>query len=113
MLTPCAGVFRDNNLRTDIDLASMADLKPAFERSSRGTLTAANSTPLTDGASAVLLASQEWAKARGLPVLAYLTHAHTAAVPFHAGEGLLIAPALAVSTMHQRSWLPVHAFLFY
>lgn len=113
LLTPCAGVFRDNNLRADIDLASMADLKPAFERSSRGTLTAANSTPLTDGASAVLLASQEWAKARGLPVLAYLTHAQTAAVDYTAGEGLLMAPALAVSKMLQRAGLKLKDFDFY
>ena len=63
LLVPCAGVFRDNNLRDDIDLDSMAQLKTVFERSNRGTLTAANSTPLTDGASAVLLGSEDWANA--------------------------------------------------
>ena len=113
LLTPCAGVFRDNNLRADINLESMANLKPAFERSNRGTLTAANSTPLTDGASAVLLASEEWASARDLPVLVYLTHAQSTAVDFTAGEGLLMAPALAVSQMLQRAGLELQDFDIY
>jgi acetyl-CoA C-acetyltransferase len=113
LLIPCAGVFRDNNLRADIDLQSMADLKPAFERSKRGTLTAANSTPLTDGASAVLLASEEWASARGLPVLAWLTHSQTSAIDFVAGEGLLMAPTVAVSKMLARAGLKLQDFDFY
>jgi acetyl-CoA C-acetyltransferase len=110
LLVPCAGVFRDNNLRADIDLESMAELKPVFERSKRGTLTAANSTPLTDGASAVLLASEEWAQARGLPVLAYLTHAQTSAIDYVAGEGLLMAPTVAVSKMLERADLKLQDF---
>ena len=74
LLVPFAGVLKDNNVRADTSLEKMATMKPAFDRSSgTGTLTAANSTPLTDGAAAVLLASEDWAKARGLPVLAYLT----------------------------------------
>ena len=113
LLVPCAGVFRDNNLRADIDLASMAELKPVFERSKRGTLTAANSTPLTDGAAAVLLGSEEWAEARNLPVLAYLTHAQTAANDFVAGEGLLMAPTIAVSKMLRQAGLELQDFDFY
>lgn len=113
LLTPCAGVFRDNNLRADIDLDSMADLKPAFEKSKRGTLTAANSTPLTDGASAVLLASEEWAKARGLPVQAWLTHARTSAIDYVAGEGLLMAPTVAVSRMLEQANLKLQDFDYY
>ncbi len=113
LLVPCAGVFRDNNLRADIDLESMAELKPAFERSKRGTLTAANSTPLTDGASAVLLGSEEWAEARGLPVLAYLRDAQTSAIDYVAGEGLLMAPTVAVSKMLERAELKLQDFDFY
>ena len=75
LLVPTAGVFRDNNLRADVDLGKLATLKPAFEKSERGTLTAANSTPLTDGASSVLLASEEWADKHGLRPQAYLVMA--------------------------------------
>ena len=113
LLVPCAGVFRDDNLRADIDLESMAELKPVFERSKKGTLTAANSTPLTDGASAVLLASEEWAQARGLPVLAYLSHAQTAANDYVAGDGLLMAPTIAVSRMLAQAELDLQDFDFY
>ena len=113
LLVPCAGIFRDNNLRADINLDSMAELKPVFERSKRGTLTAANSTPLTDGASAVLLASEEWARERNLPVLAYLTHAQTSAIDFVAGEGLLMAPTLAVSKLLGQAGLKLQDFDFY
>jgi acetyl-CoA C-acetyltransferase len=113
LIVPCAGVFRDNNLRPDISLERMATLKTAFDKSERGTLTAANSTPLTDGASAVLLASEEWARARGLPILAYLTYAQTSAVDFVAGEGLLIAPTIAVSRLLDRSGLKLQDFDFY
>jgi acetyl-CoA C-acetyltransferase len=82
----------------------MATMKPAFDKSSgKGTLTAANSTPLTDGAAAVLLASEDWAKARGLPVLAYLTLGQVAANNFAGGDGLLMAPTIAVSEMLRRS----------
>jgi acetyl-CoA C-acetyltransferase len=105
LIVPTAGVFRDNNLRPDIDLTKMGTLKPAFEKSERGTLTAANSTPLTDGASAVLLASEEWARARGLPILAYLTTGRVAGNDFAHGEGLLMAPTIAVSEMLARAGL--------
>jgi len=101
---PFAGVLKDNNVRADTTLEKMATMKPAFDKKSgHGTLTAANSTPLTDGASSVLLASEDWARARGLPVLAYLTLGQVAANNFAAGEGLLMAPTIAVSEMLRRS----------
>ncbi len=113
LIVPCAGVYRDNNLREDISLDKLATLKNAFEKSERGTMTAANSTPLTDGAAAVLLASEDWAKARGLPVLAYLTYSQHAANDFVAGEGLLMAPTIAVSKMLDRAGLKLQDFDFY
>jgi len=113
LIVPFAGVYRDNNLREDISLEKLATLKHAFDKSERGTLTAANSTPLTDGAACVLLASEEWAAARGLPVMAYLTHTQNAAVDFVAGEGLLMAPTIAVSKMLQRAGLGLQDFDFY
>lgn len=113
LLVPFAGIYRDDNLRADIDLASMADLKNAFEKSKRGTLTAANSTPLTDGGSAVLLASEDWAKKNNLPVLAWLTHAQTSAIDYVSGEGLLMAPTVAVSRMLERAGLGLQDFDFY
>ena len=113
LIVPCAGVLRDNNLREDISLDRMAALKPAFDRSGRGTLTAANSTPLTDGAASVLLASEPWAMKRALPVQAWLTYAQTSANNFVAGEGLLMAPTIAVSRMLDRAGLTLQDFDFY
>ncbi len=113
LVVPCAGVFRDNNIRADATLEKLATLKPAFEKSERGTLTAGNSTPLTDGAAAVLLASEEWAAKRGLPVLAYLTYAQHWGNDFVAGEGLLMAPTIAVSRMLDRAGLKLQDFDFY
>jgi acetyl-CoA C-acetyltransferase len=113
LIVPCAGVFRDNNLRADISIEKISTLRTAFDKSERGTLTAANSTPLTDGAAAVLVASEEWAAQRGLPVLAYLTHAHTSANDFVAGEGLLMAPTIAVSRLLDRAGLKLQDFDFY
>lgn len=113
LVVPCAGVYRDNNLREDISLDKLATLKPAFEKSERGTLTAANSTPLTDGASAVLLASEEWATQNGIPVQAYLTFGQSAANNFVAGDGLLMAPTIAVSKMLDRAGLSLQDFDFY
>jgi acetyl-CoA C-acetyltransferase len=112
LVVPFAGVFRDNNLREDISLDKMATLKPAFDKE-HGTLTAANSTPLTDGAAAVLLASEEWATKHGLPVQAYLTYSQTAANNFVEGEGLLMAPTVAVSRMLERAGLKLQDFDFY
>lgn len=113
LLVPTAGVFRDNNLRDDIDLAKLATLKTAFDKSANGTLTAANSTPLTDGASAVLLASEDWAKERGLKPQAYLTYAAHAAIDFVGGQGLLMAPTIAVSKMLRQAGLTLQDFDFY
>ena len=107
------GVKRDNNIRTDTSLEQLAKLKPVFDRGPGGTLTAGNSTPLTDGASAVLLASEDWARARGLPISAYLTHAREAAVDFVNKEGLLMAPAYAVSEMLAEAKLELQDFDFY
>ncbi|MGV8831409.1 MAG: acetyl-CoA C-acetyltransferase [Devosia sp.] len=106
LLVPCAGLVRDNNVRADANVEKMATLKPAFDKSSgNGTLTAGNSTPLTDGASAVLLASEEWAKERGLPILAYLSMGRVAGNDFAHGEGLLMAPTIAVSELLARAKL--------
>jgi acetyl-CoA C-acetyltransferase len=106
LVVPCAGIVKDNNFRADTTPEKLAELKPAFDkRSGHGTLTAGNSTPLTDGASAVLLASEDWAKARGLPVLAYLTMGQVAANDFAHGDGLLMAPTIAVSDMLRRAGL--------
>jgi acetyl-CoA C-acetyltransferase len=99
LLMPFQGVDRDNNLRADTTLEKLATLKPVFDRSSAGTMTAGNSTPLTDGAGAVLLASEEWAAANNLPVQAYLTFGKVAAVDFVNRDGLLMAPAFSVSNM--------------
>jgi acetyl-CoA C-acetyltransferase len=104
LVVPFAGVLKDNNIRADTSLEKMATMKPAFDKSSgHGTLTAANSTPLTDGAASVLLASEAWAKARDLPILAYLTLGQVAANDFAGGEGLLMAPTIAVSDMLRRA----------
>lgn len=115
LVVPFAGLERDNNLRPDISIEKISTLGPAFDRKSgQGTLTAANSTPLTDGASTVLLASEEWAKARGLEPQAYLTHVETAAVDFvNKKEGLLMAPAYAVPRMLERAGLSLQDFDFY
>ena len=113
LLTPYQGLTRDANLRADSTADKLAKLKPVFGGKD-GTMTAGNSTPLTDGASTVLLASEEWAEARSLPVLAYLTHSETAAVDYvHGREGLLMAPAYAVPRMLARAGLSLQDFDFY
>ena len=116
LIVPFGGLTRDNNLRADTTIEKLASLGPAYDKKSgQGTLTAGNSTPLTDGASAVLLASEDWCKARGVKPLAYLTHAQTSAVDF-AGpgkEGLLIAPAYAVPQMLARAGIKLQDFDYY
>ena len=113
-ITPFRGLERDSNLRADSTAEKLAKLKPVFGKGEAATMTAGNSTPLTDGASVVLLASEEWAKERGLPVLAYLTASETAAVDYvHGGEGLLMAPAYAMARMLQREGLTLQDFDFY
>ncbi|MBH9310431.1 acetyl-CoA C-acetyltransferase [Pseudomonas aeruginosa] len=114
LMTPFRGLTRDQNLRPDIDLEKIGTLKPVFERGSRGTLPAANSTPLTDGASVVLLASEEWAKARGLPILAYFKDGEAAAVNFgDRQEGLLMAPVYAAPRLLARNGLSLQDFDYY
>jgi len=113
LIVPCAGVFRDNNVREDASVEKLATLKNAFEKSERGTLSAGNSTPLTDGAACVLLCSEEWAAKHSLPVQAYLTHYQTAANNFVAGEGLLMAPTIAVSKLIDRAGMKLQDFDFY
>jgi acetyl-CoA C-acetyltransferase len=110
LMTPYLGLSRDENLRPDTSLEKLAALKPVFG----DTMTAGNSSPLTDGAALVLLASEEWAAARRLPVQAYFVDAQTAAVDFvHGGEGLLTAPVTAVPTLLGRHKLALGDFDFY
>jgi acetyl-CoA C-acetyltransferase len=114
LVVPFRGVERDNVLRPDTTLEKLAALKPAFDKTSgHGTLTAGNSSALSDGAAAVLLASDEWAAARGLKVQAYLTHARVAAVDFIHGEGLLMAPTIAVPRMLAEAGIRLQDFDFY
>ncbi len=118
LITPYKGLTRDNNLRPDSTVEKMGKLKPAFGRKNANpTMTAANSTPLTDGASCVLLANEDWAKERNLKPLAYIVHQETAAVDFigKSGdkEGLLMAPAYAVPRMLERAGLTLQDFDFY
>ncbi|MFJ7813348.1 acetyl-CoA C-acetyltransferase [Pseudomonas asiatica] len=114
LLTPFLSLTRDNNLRPDLTLEQLARLKPAFDHSGQGTLTAGNSTPLTDGASLVLLGSEEWAEQQGLSVLAYLVDGETAAVDFVTGrEGLLMAPVYAVPRLLARNGLTLQDFDYY
>jgi acetyl-CoA C-acetyltransferase len=113
LLTPYLGLERDENLRPDTSVEKLVKLKPVFGGED-GTMTAGNSTPLSDGAALVLLASEEWAEERGLPVLAHLTHAQTAAVDYvNGGEGLLMAPAYAMPRMLARAGLSLGDFDLY
>ncbi|HWC80248.1 MAG TPA: acetyl-CoA C-acetyltransferase [Pseudonocardiaceae bacterium] len=113
LLTPFQGIERDANLRADSSAEKLAKLKPAFGGAA-GTMTAGNSTPLSDGASTVLLASEDWASRHNLPVLAYLSFSETAAVDYvHGEEGLLMAPAYAVPRMLSRAGLTLADFDFY
>jgi acetyl-CoA C-acetyltransferase len=113
-VTPFRGLERDSNLRADSTAEKLAKLKPVFGRGESATMTAGNSTPLTDGASAVLLGSEDWASARGLEPLAFLVDHETAAVDFvHGNEGLLMAPAYAVPRMLERNGLTLQDFDFY
>ena len=108
------GLTTDNNIRSDTTLQKLAQLKPAFDASGAGTLTAGNSTPMTDGAAAVLLATEAWARERNLPVLAYLTYGKVAAVDYiDKKEGLLMAPAYAVPRMLSDAGLALQDFDFY
>ncbi|MDE1922593.1 MAG: acetyl-CoA C-acetyltransferase [Gammaproteobacteria bacterium] len=114
LVQPYLGLDRDNNVRADTSMEKLAKLAPVFDRSGAGTLTAGNSTPMTDGASAVLLCSEAWARQRDLPVLAYLAYGKTAAVDYAGGrEGLLMAPAYAVPAMLRDSGMRLQDFDYY
>lgn len=113
LVVPFQDVEEDNNIRRDTTFEKLQALKPSFDKSGTGTMTAGNSTPLTDGAAAVLLASEEWAKQKNLPIIAYLTHCKVAAVNFVGVEGLLMAPAYAVSDMLKDADLQLQDFDFY
>jgi acetyl-CoA C-acetyltransferase len=113
IVTPWGGVARDNNIRADSDMEKLGSLRTVFARDAAATLTAGNSTPLTDGAAAVLLASEDWARARGLPIQAWLTAGRTAAVDFVNDEGLLMAPTIAVAELLQKTGLALQDFDFY
>lgn len=114
LVVPFNGVERDNNIRTDTSMEKLAALKPVFDRGPGGTLTAGNSTPLTDGAATVLLASEGWARNHGLEPLAYLSFGEVAAVDYVSGaEGLLMAPAYAVPRMLDRAGMSLKDFDFY
>lgn len=113
LVVPYHGLKQDNNLRRDTSLERLASLGPVFERKG-GSITAGNASPLTDGASAVLLASESWAKKRGLPILAYLVDVEVSAVDFiDEREGLLLAPAYAIPRMLTRRGLKLQDFDFY
>ncbi len=113
LVVPFEGAEEDNNIRRDTTFEKLSALKPVFDRSGEGTMTAGNSTPLTDGAAAVCLASEDWARTKNLPVMAYLTFAKASAVNFIDSEGLLMAPAYAVSEMLKQANLTLQDFDFY
>ncbi|MGW6276149.1 acetyl-CoA C-acetyltransferase [Kribbella sp. NPDC055071] len=114
LITPYLGLEKDQNLRPDTSIEKLAKLKPVFGHGETATMTAGNSTPLTDGASTVLLSTDEWATEHGLRPLAYLTHSQTAAVDYVKGaEGLLMAPAYAVPRMLARAGLTLQDFDYY
>jgi acetyl-CoA C-acetyltransferase len=113
LVAPYLGLERDQNMRADSSMEKLAKLKPAFG-GAEGTMTAGNSTPLSDGASAVLLASEQWAKEHDLPVLAYFVDGQTAAIDHvHKREGLLMAPAYAMPRMLDRNGLTLQDFDLY
>ncbi len=113
LIVPFEGAEEDNNIRRDTTFEKLSTLKPVFDKSGEGTMTAGNSTPLTDGAAAVLLASEDWARKKNLPVMAYLTFTKASAVDFVSKEGLLMAPAYAVSDMLKQANLSLQDFEFY
>jgi acetyl-CoA C-acetyltransferase len=114
LVIPYLGLTKDEILREDANLEALAKLKPVFGGDDGATMTAGNSTPLSDGAAMALIASDEWAEQHGLPVLAYLTHSETAAVDYiHGDDHLLMAPGYAVPRMLERAGLTLQDFDFY
>ncbi len=113
LVVPFQGAEEDNNIRRDTSFEKLSTLKPVFDKSGEGTMTAGNSTPLTDGAAALCLASEDWARKKNLSVMAYLTFTKSSAVNFVSEEGLLMAPAYAVSDMLKQANLTLQDFDFY
>ena len=113
LVVPFEDAEEDNNIRRDTTFEKLATLKPVFDKSGEGTMTAGNSTALTDGAAAVLLSTEDWPRKKNLPVMAYLTFAKASAVNFIEDEGLLMAPAYAVSNMLKEANLNLQDFDFY
>ncbi|MFL9838823.1 acetyl-CoA C-acetyltransferase [Flavobacterium sp. ST-75] len=113
MITPYNGLTIDNNLRRDTSIEKLAKLRPAFDKEN-GSLTAGNSSPLTDGASCILLASEEWAKQNNLPILAYITHAEMAAIEYVQNkQNLLLSSIYAAPRMLQKAGMKLQDFDFY
>ena len=113
LLVPCAGVFEDDNIRRDSKLEDLQSLHSVFDKSAAGTITAGNSSPLTDGAAGVLLAGEEWAEKNGLSPMAWLSHSATVANDFVGGEGLLMAPTRAVAMMLRKAGIRLGDFDIY
>lgn len=113
MITPAFGLDKDNNLRRDSSIEKLSQLKPAFDKQN-GTLTAGNSTPFTDGASAILLASEEWAKANNLPILAYISFSELAGIEYVENkQDLLLAPVFAAERMLKKARMNLSDFDYY
>ncbi|NML58117.1 acetyl-CoA C-acetyltransferase [Chryseobacterium cheonjiense] len=113
MISPAFGLDKDNNLRRDTSLEKLAQLKSAFDKEN-GTLTAGNSTPFTDGASAILLASEEWAKENNLPVLAYISFSEVAGIEYVENkQNLLLAPVFAADRMLEKAGMKLEDFDYY
>ena len=113
LVVPYKGAEEDNNIRRDTSYEKLAALKPVFAKGEEATMTAGNSTPLTDGAAAVLLTSEAWAKRKNLPIIAYISFVEAAAVNFIGVDGLLMAPVFAVSEMLKKANLRLQDFDFY
>ena len=113
LITPYKNIMEDNNIRRNTSMKKLGSLRPVFDKKNTGTMTAGNSTPLTDGAASILLSSEEWAREKNIPIKAYLTHCKVAAVDFIKKEGLLMAPVYAVSEMLNEAGLKLQDFDFY
>ena len=113
LIIPYKNIMEDNNIRRNTSMKKLGSLRPVFDKKNTGTMTAGNSTPLTDGAASILLSSEEWAREKNIPIKAYLTHCKVAAVDFINKEGLLMAPVYAVSEMLNEAGLKLQDFDFY
>ena len=113
LITPYKNIMEDNNIRRNTSMKKLGSLRPVFDKKNTGTMTAGNSTPLTDGAASILLSSEEWAREKNIPIKAYLTHCKVAAVDFINKDGLLMAPVYAVSEMLNEAGLKLQDFDFY